>query len=79
MEVTSRERSRLNEMSKSVNSNVFRTSFRPVGPRDEDVPRARTWRYYTPYPYRNPRPFDHRGVRGGGGSVCTEFVVKKMT
>ena len=62
MTTRKRERDKLNGMDKSIDSNEFRASFRPLGPRDEDVSRAKTWRDYTTYPYINPRPFDHRGV-----------------
>ena len=42
----------------------FYAKFPPLVPRDEREAnlRARTWRLYVTYPYRNPKPFDHRGV-----------------
>ena len=51
--------------------NTFMTSFRPLGPRDEDIHRARTWRNYQTYPYNNPRPFDHREVSGWNTYIRT--------
>ena len=42
----------------------FYAKFSPLVPRDEREAnlRARTWRLYVTYPYKNPKPFDHRGV-----------------
>ena len=42
----------------------FYAKFPPLIPRDEREAnqRAKTWRLYVTYPYRNPKPFDHRGV-----------------
>ena len=62
-----RNRGRHNIMSQSAGGaelNMFLTRFRPLGPRDDDIQRARTWRDYQTYPYKNPKPFDHRGVCG---------------
>ncbi len=42
----------------------FYAKFPPLVPRDEREAnlRAKTWRLYVTYPYKNPKPFDHRGV-----------------
>ena len=42
----------------------FYTKFPPLLPRDEREAneRAKIWRLYVTYPYKNPKPFDHRGV-----------------
>lgn len=42
----------------------FYAKFPPLLPRDEREAtlRATTWRLYVTYPYKNPKPFDHRGV-----------------
>lgn len=67
LEKMKRERERSKQASTNARVaelNAFLMSFRPLGPRDEDVQRARTWREYQTYPYNNPRPFDHRGVGG---------------
>ena len=47
-------------------SNTFRTGFRQLVPRDlgENNELVKSWRDFRTYPYRNPRPFDHRGVSG---------------
>ena len=49
----------------------FYAKFPPLVPRDkrEANLRARMWRLYVTYPYRNPKPFDHRGVR----AICKNF------
>lgn len=67
LEKMKRERERGRQVSTNARVaelNSFLTRFRPLGPRDEDAQRARTWRDYQTYPYNNLRPFDHRGVSG---------------
>ena len=49
----------------------FYAKFPPLVPRDEREAnqRAKTWRLYVTYPYKNPKPFDHRGVSLKGWTV----------
>ena len=44
---------------------LFRSGFRCSKPHDDRVERARERREFVVYPYTNPQPFDHRGVRRG--------------
>lgn len=41
----------------------FRTRFHCSAAWDDRIEKARERREYVVYPYRNPQPFDHRGVR----------------
>lgn len=43
----------------------FRSRFHCSTARDDRVEKARERREYVVYPYSNPLPFDHRGVRRG--------------
>ena len=44
---------------------LFRSGFRCSKPHDDRVERARERREFVVYPFNNPQPFDHRGVRRG--------------
>lgn len=46
-----------------AHSKIFHTTFRPMRPGDDSNKLARDWYANHTHPYKNPRPFDHRGVR----------------
>ena len=55
----------------SVELGKFYAKFPPLVPRDEREAnqRAKTCRLYVTYPYKNPKPFDHRGVGQQGRTI----------
>ena len=60
----------------------FYAKFPPLMPRDEREAnqRAKTWRLLVTYPYKNPKPFDHRGVSlttPNRKCPCTKLIIFK--
>lgn len=58
----------MKDLDKDVTKYVkrdFQRKFQPLLPRDDAVGRVQQWRSFMMVkPYKNPQPFDHRGVSG---------------